>query len=193
MGDSEFDSFFEDAPAGDAPAPATDDAFAAPADAAPAMPADGGFDFGGDAGAPAFDSAPAPDTGMGGMGNDMADMSSAFVTSANLTESPALSEWRAANRKKIEERQAASKVELDKVLAQAEVDRKNFYDQRTKQIDATKKSNREQEAAMKEALETNAVKDNLWESVVELVDLQSKDGATDIARMRQTMLAMKNE
>jgi len=46
---------------------------------------------------------------------------------------------------------------------------------------------------MKEALETNAVKDNLWESVVELVDLQTKDGATDIARMRQTMLAMKNE
>ena len=52
------------------------------------------------------------------------------------------SEWRTANRKKIEERQAASKIELDKVLVQAEVDRKSFYDQRTKQIDATKKSNR---------------------------------------------------
>jgi hypothetical protein len=52
---------------------------------------------------------------------------------------------------------------------------------------------REQEAALKESLESHAVKDNLWESVVELVDLQSKEGATDISRMRQTMLAMKNE
>ena len=52
------------------------------------------------------------------------------------------SEWRAANRKKIEERQAKSKAELEKVLAQAEVDRKAFYEQRTKQIDVVKKSNR---------------------------------------------------
>ena len=46
---------------------------------------------------------------------------------------------------------------------------------------------------MKEALDTNATKDNLWESVVELVDLQSQKDSSDITRMRQTMLQMKND
>ena len=52
---------------------------------------------------------------------------------------------------------------------------------------------REQEAALKDALDSHAQKDNLWESVVELVDLKAKEDASDISRMRQTMLAMKNE
>ena len=85
MGDTEFDSFFEETPAEDT-APATEDPFAAGGDA-PETPAEGGFDFGGEAAqvgdAPSFESAP-------DMSNDMSDMSSAFVTSANLQESAAL-------------------------------------------------------------------------------------------------------
>jgi cytochrome c556 len=53
-----------------------------------------------------------------------------------------VSEWRAANRKKIEERQAKSKAELDKIKAQAQTDRDAFYEQRNKTIEACKKSNR---------------------------------------------------
>ena len=59
---------------------------------------------------------------------------------SNLTLSR--SEWRAANRKKIEERQAKSKAELQKVLAQAEADRNQYYEQRQKQLDVVKKANR---------------------------------------------------
>lgn len=187
MGDSEFDSFFDDTPA---PAPAAEEAdpFAdgAPAVAAPApdMGEMGGMDMGGmDMGG----------MGDGGMSNDMADMSSAFVTSANLSDSGPLTEWRAANRKKMEERAAASKAELDKIVAQAEADRTAFYEQRTQTIESAKKSNREQEAALKETLDGQSTKDNLWESVVELVDLQAQKDSGDITRMRQTMLAMKNE
>jgi hypothetical protein len=182
MGDSEFDSFFDDTPA---PAPAAEEAdpFAdgAPAMAAPApdMGDMGGMDMGG--------------MGDGGMSNDMADMSSAFVTTANLSDSGPLAEWRAANRTKMEERAAASKAELDKILAQAEADRTAFYEQRTQTIESAKKSNREQEAALKETLDGQSTKDNLWESVVELVDLQAQKDSADITRMRQTMLAMKNE
>ena len=86
MGDSEFDSFFEETPAEAPAAPAGDDPFASGGDA-PAAPADGGFDFGGDA-APVAEAPIA--MGAPDMSNDMSDMSSAFVTSANLQESPAL-------------------------------------------------------------------------------------------------------
>ena len=90
MGDSEFDSFFEDTPAGDAPveAPTGEDPFAGGAvmggDEAPAF----GGDFGGDS-APQVADAPMA-MGGGDVAQDMGDMSSAFVTSANLSESPAL-------------------------------------------------------------------------------------------------------
>jgi hypothetical protein len=87
MGDSEFDSFFDDG-ADAAPAPAPDAGGGDPFGSAPAPDQAGGegFDFGGDTAADApiaMGEAPA-------MGNDMADMQSAFVTSANLSESPAL-------------------------------------------------------------------------------------------------------
>merc|ERR1712216_673174 len=108
MGDSEFDSFFDDAPP-----PAADTG----GEAAEAF---------GDSFTDAPPSEPAADMGgMGDMGGmdmsaGMADMSSAFVTTANLSDSGPLAEWRTANRAKMEERAAASKAELDKILAQAE-------------------------------------------------------------------------
>merc|ERR1712093_402786 len=98
-----------------------------------------------------------------------------------------------ANKAKLEERAAESKKQLDAILAQAKTDRDQFYATRQQAIDSTKKANREQETAQKEALESNATKDNLWESVVELVDMQAKGEGNDISRMRQTILAMKNE
>jgi len=192
MGDTEFDSFFDDAPAPAAAPAASDDPFGdAPVDAAPA----GGDDF--DFGAPAAE-APTEAPAMGDMGGldmsaGMGDMSNAFVTTANLSDSGPLSEWRTTNLAKMQERAAESKAKLEEIQKQATTDRDNFYAQRQETIDATKKSNREAEAALKDSLASNATKDNLWESVVELVDLQTKGEGSDISRMRQTMLAMKNE
>jgi len=225
MGDTEFDSFFED---GEAPAanPVDENPFGdAPVEAGSGFGdgdvfGDGGGDVFGDAGcdnaAPAADTeafdfgdaAPCvADESMGG-GMDMSmgggmdmsmgdmggmDMSNAFVTTANLCDSGPLAEWRAQNRAEMEERAAASKAQLDDILAQAQSDRDAFYAQRQATLDATKKANREAEASLKESRASDAVKENLWESVTELVDLQAKQDGSDISRMRQTMLAMKNE
>merc|ERR1711908_111397 len=87
MGDTEFDSFFDDAPAPAAAPAASDDPFGdAPADVA--APAGDDFDFGAPA-AEAPTEAPAMDMGMGGldMSAGMGDMSNAFVTTANLSDS----------------------------------------------------------------------------------------------------------
>jgi hypothetical protein len=203
MGDTEFDSFFEEGePQEQEPvAEATEDPFGdAPADAPEAAEeAAGEFDFGD---APAADAnafadpepaaaEPVADMGMGDMSG--MDMRGAFVTSSNLSDSGPLSEWRAANRVKMEERAAASKEELNKILAQAQSDRDAFYAQRKQTIEATVKANREAENSLKESRAADAVKDNLWESVTELVDMQAKADGSDISRMRQTMLAMKND
>merc|ERR1711934_270197 len=133
------------------------------------------------------------DMGMGGEMGGMGDMSNAFVTTANLCDSGPLAEWRAQNRADMEERASASKAQLDEIVAQAQSDRDAFYAQRQPTLDATKKANREAEASLKDSRASDAVKDNLWESVTELVDLQAKQDGSDISRMRQTMLAMKNE
>merc|ERR1712178_391148 len=67
------------------------------------------------------------------------DMSGAFVTSSNLSDSGPLQEWRAANKAKLEERAAESKKQLAAILAQAKTDRDQFYAQRQQTIDSTKK------------------------------------------------------
>merc|ERR1712159_630507 len=128
--------------------------------------------------------------GMGDMGGEMADMSSAFVTSANLTDSGPLAEWRKENQKKLEARAAESKKKLDAILAQAKSDRDAFYAQRTATIEATKATNRQQEQAKIDERNSAATKENLWESVGELVDMKAKADGPDISRMRQTILAM---
>merc|ERR1711988_1784550 len=133
------------------------------------MPPADDFDFGA-APEPMADAPMPADMGGLDMTAGMGDMSGAFVTTSNLSDSGPLAEWRAANRKKLEEREAASKAELETILAKAKEDRDAFYNQRQQTIDATKKANREQENAVKEAAASHATKDNLWESVVELVD-----------------------
>merc|ERR1711924_146487 len=148
-------------------------------------------DMGGDAmGMPpaepaAAEATPAPDV--------MAAFDSgAFTTTQSLGDSGPLAEWRAENRKKIEEKAAKSKAALAEIQAKAKSDRDAFYAQRQATIDATKKTNREAEKALKENQASAVAKDNKWESVTDQVDLQGKQDA-DVARMRQVMLSLKQD
>merc|ERR1711865_990070 len=113
MGDTEFDSFFDEpAPAGDAPVEAASE---------PAADCDGGFDGGFDA------PADAPVT----------DMSNAFTTTQNLaSDSPALQAWRAENETKLAGRAKKSNEDMAALLETAKEDRATFYEQRKIQTDA---------------------------------------------------------
>jgi len=178
---NDFDFCDMDSPK--AAAPADDNCFD---DSAPTM--GGGMDMGG------MDMGGMDMGGMGGMDmGGMGDMSSAFVTTANMAATGPLAEWRSANEQKIAERSATSRVELEKIQAQAKEDRDNFYAARTANLDASKKAHRDAESQLKDSRQTASVKENLWESVMEMVDVQTKTEGEDITRMRQTMLAMKNE
>merc|ERR1712086_813565 len=175
MGDTEFDSFFDEPAAGDAPveaaeapADASEDMFAAPRDCSM-----GGFD------APC--DAPAP------------DMSSAFTTTQNLaSDSPALQTWRAENEKKLGERAKKSNEDMAALLEQAKKDRDTFYEQRKIETDAAGKANKDEEDLSKESKAALASKDNLWESVSDIIDLQAKGDGKDVARMRSVMISMEN-
>eukprot|EP00658_Telonema_sp_P-2_P080277 TRINITY_DN7957_c0_g1_i1.p1 TRINITY_DN7957_c0_g1~~TRINITY_DN7957_c0_g1_i1.p1 ORF type:complete len:185 (+),score=62.81 TRINITY_DN7957_c0_g1_i1:197-751(+) len=180
--DTDFDSFFDepqqDAAAepqstedvmfgGDEPAESTD-AF----ESEPVMDAQ-----------PVMEEAPAP----------VADMSNAFVTTQNLAcDSPALAEWRAANSAKLAERAAQSATDLAKMHEEAKNARDLFYEQRKTSTEASAKANREEEASTKEAKDALAQKDNLWESVTDMIDLQAKGDGKDVTRMRSVMISMKN-
>merc|ERR1711865_616267 len=212
MGDTEFDSFFDEpAPAGDAPVEAASE---------PAADCDGGFDGGFDAPADAPVTEEAQDFGGGfdaPADAPMADMSNAFTTTQNLaSDSPALQAWRAENETKLAGRAKKSNEDMAALLETAKEDRATFYEQRKIQTDAAAKSNRDDEALSKEASDALAQKDNLWESVGDMIDLQNlasdspalqawraenaftttqnlaKGDGKDVARMRSVMISMKN-
>merc|ERR1712010_387329 len=171
MGDTEFDSFFDEPasdPVGDV---AADDQLFAPTEAAPMF----------DEPAPvAADPAPV-------------DMSNAFVTTQNLcADSPQLAEWRAQNQKNLADRAAKSAEELTKMNTEAKSARDLFYEQRKTEMEAAAKANKEEEDMAKTAKAELAQKDNLWESVTDMVDLQAKGEGKDISRMRSVMISMKN-
>merc|ERR1719162_1358278 len=191
MGDTEFDSFFDEPAAGDAPvaeaaAPVADDA---PEDMF-AMPAEDTMDCGMPAEEPM-------DCGMGCFDAPcdaaVADMSSAFTTTQNLaSDSPALQAWRAENEKKLGERAKKSNEDMAGLLEQAKKDRDTFYEQRKTKTDAAAKANKDEEDLSKESKAALASKDNLWESVSDMIDLQAKGDGKDVARMRSVMISMKN-
>merc|ERR1712166_541657 len=188
MGDTEFDSFFDEpAPAGDAPVEAAPE---------PAADCDGGFDGGFDAPADAPVTEEAQDFGGGfdaPADAPMADMSNAFTTTQNLaSDSPALQAWRAENETKLAGRTKKSNEDMAALLETAKEDRDTFYEQRKIETDAAAKSNRDDEALSKEASDALAQKDNLWESVGDMIDLQAKGDGKDVARMRSVMISMKN-
>merc|ERR1711935_93256 len=131
MGDTEFDSFFDEPAAADAamfadplvsefaqePEPSCDDSMQ-------------GFEE------PAPFAAPAP----------APDMSAAFVTTQNLSDdSPALSAWRAENQIKLSERAAQSATALAKLTQDAAAARSLFYEQRKIETSAACKANSEEE------------------------------------------------
>merc|ERR1712166_256203 len=123
----------------------------------------------------------------------MADMSNAFTTTQNLaSDSPALQAWRAENETKLAGRAKKSNEDMAALLETAKEDRATFYEQRKIQTDAAAKSNRDDEALSKEASDALAQKDNLWESVGDMIDLQAKGDGKDVARMRSVMISMKN-
>jgi len=191
MGDTEFDSFFDEPAVGDAPvaeaaAPVADDA---PEDMF-AMPAEDTMDCGMPAEEPM-------DCGMGCFDAPcdaaVADMSSAFTTTQNLaSDSPALQAWRAENEKKLGERAKKSNEDMAALLEQAKKDRDTFYEQRKIETDAAGKANKDEEDLSKESKAALASKDNLWESVSDMIDLQAKGDGKDVARMRSVMISMKN-
>jgi hypothetical protein len=193
-GDTEFDSFFDEPAAGDAPveaaeapADASEDMFAAPQDDACDAPAD----------APEDMFAAPQDCSMGGFDAPCdapaPDMSSAFTTTQNLaSDSPALQTWRAENEKKLGERAKKSNEDMAALLEQAKKDRDTFYEQRKIETDAAGKANKDEEDLSKESKAALASKDNLWESVSDMIDLQAKGDGKDVARMRSVMISMKN-
>merc|ERR1711865_636518 len=178
MGDTEFDSFFDEPAAGD------DAMFADPLVSEFAQEPEASCDDsmqGFEEPAPFAAAAPAP------------DMSAAFVTTQNLSDdSPALSAWRAENQIKLSERAAQSATDLAKLNQDAAAARSLFYEQRKIETSAACKANSEEEAMSKQAKAELAQKDNLWESVTDMIDLQAKGDGKDVARMRSVMISMKN-
>lgn len=103
-----------------------------------------------------------------------------------------LQTWRAENEKKLGERAKKSNEDMAALLEQAKKDRDTFYEQRKIETDAAGKANKDEEDLSKESKAALASKDNLWESVSDMIDLQAKGDGKDVARMRSVMISMKN-
>merc|ERR1739848_177818 len=116
------------------------------------------------------------------------DMSNAFVTTQSMVDSPALAAWREENQKKLAERAAKSAEELATLNNEAKAERDRFYEQRKMETEASAKANKEEEELSKNAKAELAQKDNLWESVTDMIELQAKGDGKDVSRMKSVMI-----
>jgi hypothetical protein len=93
-------------------------------------------------------------------------------------------------------RAAGEAAQLLERRASAQADIAGFHQARARQRDAAQDKNRMLEQALAEKLEADRTGANPWARVVALVDIDPKakdDVASDVARMRQLLIQLKNE
>jgi Clathrin light chain len=89
-----------------------------------------------------------------------------------------------------DEETAAKALHMEEAKAALEV----FQRERESKREAAMAKNREDEQAKLEAIEADLENDNSWQKVCKLVDLHAEsDSATDVKRMRDVMILLKNE
>jgi hypothetical protein len=80
------------------------------------------------------------------------------------------------------------------LMEEAKVALEEFHRERESKRESAMAKNREDEQAKLEAIEADLENDNSWQKVCKLVDLHAEsDSATDVKRMRDVMILLKNE
>ena len=100
-------------------------------------------------------------------------------------------EWQAV----LLERKDAENARKAELIAAAEVAMKTFHQQRESKRESKMATNRSDEQEKLEAIEADLENDNSWQRVCKMVELShdAGDASTDVKRMRDVMILLKNE
>ena len=97
--------------------------------------------------------------------------------------------WEEQHAKEVQAKDEKESHDLDALKAKAEQDLAFYYEQRKATIDSRKKTNRENEEAMK----ASAGVGSEWERAVNMLDLQIHADRRDTSRMKQVLFRLKNQ
>lgn len=114
----------------------------------------------------------------------------ANATAATAGGSSPIAVWQAAQRKMLEEREAAAIAKRKELRARAQKDLADFAAERKKIIEGTKGSNRVTEHAQKEAREHVVTPGREWERVADLMDVSNNSAS--VGRMKSVLISLKN-
>ncbi|KAK1923949.1 clathrin light chain [Papiliotrema laurentii] len=113
-----------------------------------------------------------------------------------------IKQWREKQRKEIEERDARDKEKREEMKNKAEKSIDQFYEDYNKQKEKNIRENKENEAAFLEKLGEGIAKGTAWERITDLLALENSQsktirpsvpGGSDLARMKEILLALKRE
>ncbi|ORX35556.1 clathrin light chain [Kockovaella imperatae] len=113
-----------------------------------------------------------------------------------------IKEWRARQAEEIKRRDENDRKARDEMKNKAEKSIDAFYEEYNKLKEKNIRENKENEAAFLEKLRDGTAKGSAWERVTELISLENSQsktirpsvpGGSDLARMREILLALRRE
>lgn len=113
-----------------------------------------------------------------------------------------IKEWRAKQQEEIKKRDAEDQKRRDEMSGNAEKWIDGFYEDYNKVKERNIRENKESEAAYLEKLNEGIAKGTSWERVTEMIQLENSQsktirpsvpGGSDLARMKEILLALKRE
>jgi len=117
---------------------------------------------------------------------------SSFLVQAQEEEISPLRQYQISHSAALAEKNAKSEEKHRQITGKAQADIDNFYKERALKRDKTELRNKENESTFVAARDATLANSTSWESVGNLVDLQSKPLGKDTARMRQVLVQLKH-
>ncbi|WRT66701.1 uncharacterized protein IL334_003662 [Kwoniella shivajii] len=124
------------------------------------------------------------------------------IISSTEDETEPIKAWRESQSEQIKKRDEEDKKRRDEMANKAEKAIDSFYEDYNKMKERNIRENKESEAAFLEKLNEGIAKGTAWERITDLIQLENSQsktirpsvpGGSDLARMKEILLALKRE
>mmetsp|Transcript_24805 Transcript_24805/g.27605 ORF Transcript_24805/g.27605 Transcript_24805/m.27605 type:complete len:181 (-) Transcript_24805:161-703(-) len=112
--------------------------------------------------------------------------------SANNGISQAYTDWQAKHKQNLEAKKAKTLQREEKAKAEAKAELDSIYAERDAMIASRKKKNRAEQDVVAGSTEEQNIKGTDWQRIGNMVDLQNPSSKSDVSRMKELLIRMKN-